>query len=134
MKRVTGIGGIFFKAQNPDALGAWYRKHMGFDVQPWGGSQFFWNRRDRKNEPAYTVWGPFAGDTRYFEPSQKQYMINLRVDDLEKVLEALRKEGVQVLDRREDSENGRFGYVLDPEGTLIELWQPAPDDPSLGSA
>jgi catechol 2,3-dioxygenase-like lactoylglutathione lyase family enzyme len=131
MKRVTGIGGIFFKADDPDALGAWYRRHLGFDVQPWGGAPFLWNKRDRKQEPGYTVWAPFAADTRYFEPSAKNWMINLRVADLDRVLAELRAEGVTVLERRDDTEQGRFGYIVDPEGTLVELWQPAADDPAL---
>jgi predicted enzyme related to lactoylglutathione lyase len=129
--RVTGIGGIFFKARDPDALGAWYRKHLDFDVQAWGGALFAWDRRDRSGEVGYTVWSPFPNDTTYFEPSAKPYMVNLRVDDLDAVLTALRNEGVQVLNRREDTDQGRFGYAVDPEGTLIELWQPSQSDSSL---
>jgi catechol 2,3-dioxygenase-like lactoylglutathione lyase family enzyme len=128
--RVTGIGGVFFKAHNPASLGAWYRDRLGFDVQDWGGAAFHWNRRDRAGE-GYTVWAPFASDTRYFEPSDKPFMLNLRVDDLDAVLATLRSEGVRVLERREDTEQGRFGYCLDPEGNLLELWEPAANDPTL---
>lgn len=128
--KVTGIGGVFFKARDPDALGAWYRQHLDFDVQAWGGAVFEWDRRDRPGETGCTVWSPFKADTKYFEPSDKPYMLNLRVDDLDAVLASLRNAGVQVLARGEDSEQGRFGYALDPEGTLLELWQPAPPDPS----
>jgi catechol 2,3-dioxygenase-like lactoylglutathione lyase family enzyme len=131
--RVHGIGGLFFKARDPEALGAWYREHLGFDVQSWGGACFHWNRTDRAQR-GYTVWSPFAEDTRYFEPSTRGFMLNLRVDDLDATLEALRAAGAQVLERREDGPNGKFGYVLDPEGLLLELWQPAPDDPEVAVA
>jgi predicted enzyme related to lactoylglutathione lyase len=124
--RIHGIGGLFFKARDPKALAAWYAEHLGMPVQDWGGAVLPW-RRAEDSAPACTVWGPFQEDTRYFEPSGKAFMINLRVDDLDAMLEALRDAGCRVLDRREDSEQGRFGYVLDPEDTLIELWQPAPD-------
>ncbi len=127
--RVHGIGGLFFKADDPAALSQWYQRHLDFDVQDWGGALLHWRRADNGAD-ACTVWSPFAASTKYFEPSQKQFMVNLRVDDLDAVLTALRAEGCKVLDRAEDSEQGRFGYVLDPEGNLIELWQPNPDDPS----
>lgn len=127
--RVHGIGGVFFKASDPSALSDWYRRHLGFDIQPWGGCQFHWQRADN-GAPASTTWSPFAADSRYFEPSGKGFMLNLRVDDLDAVLTALRSEGCHVLDRREDSEYGRFGYVVDPEGTLLELWQPPAVEPS----
>ncbi len=129
--RVHGIGGVFFKARDPMALAQWYQQHLGLDVQSWGGAMFDWNRRDT-GEKAYSIWAPFAEDSKYFEPSDKPFMLNLRVDDLDAVLDALRGEGCRVLDRREEIENGKFGYVVDPEGTLIELWQPAKDDPALG--
>jgi catechol 2,3-dioxygenase-like lactoylglutathione lyase family enzyme len=128
--RVRGFGGVFFKAQDPAALAAWYRRHLGIGFEGWNGAQFFWNRADT-GERAYSVWSPFAADTAYFAPSTKDFMLNLRVDDLDGVLADLRAEGCQVLDRREDLEQGRFGYVLDPEGHLLELWEPARDDPAL---
>jgi len=132
--KVTGIGGVFFKARDPQALAAWYREHLGFDVpEQWAGAQFFWNRRDQEGV-GYTIWSPFAADTAYLEPSTKDFMLNLRVDDLEAMLEHLRARGLQVLDRREDGDYGKFGYVLDPEGTLLELWQPAAGDPGLSGA
>lgn len=133
--KVHGLGGLFFKAKDPETLGRWYAEHLGVPVQGWGGAVFEWQRRDPAPEPklqqGYTVWGPFKPDTEYFQPSQKEYMINLRVDDLDAMLAQLRAAGAQVLDRQEDCENGRFGYVLDPEGTLIELWQPSAADPAL---
>lgn len=129
--RVHGIGGIFFKARDPAALSAWYGRHLGLDVQPWGGALFHWQRLDDPR-PGMTLFAPFKQDTEYFKPSEREYMVNLRVDDLDAVLAALREEGCEVLARREDSEYGRFGYVLDPEGGLVELWQP-PETPPLGA-
>jgi catechol 2,3-dioxygenase-like lactoylglutathione lyase family enzyme len=131
--RVHGIGGIFFKARDPAALSAWYGRHLDFNIEAWGGALFSWNRPGGAT-PACTVWSPFAADTGYFQPSAKDFMLNLRVDDLDAVLAALRDEGCRVLDRREEGEQGKFGYVLDPEDNLLELWQPASDDPSLAQS
>lgn len=128
MAKVTGVGGVFFKSKDPAGLRQWYRERMGVDVQPWGGAQFFFNRRDRAGV-GYTVWNPFEANTKYFEPSDKPFMFNLRVDDLEAMLAQLREAGARVLDRREDGENGKFGYVMDPEGNLLELWEQSDDDP-----
>jgi len=125
--RVHGIGGVFFKAADPDALSAWYAKHLDVGGEGWGGHIFKWKREDT-GEDACTVWSPFKADTAYFEPSQKPYMVNLRVDDLDATLDALRAEGCNVLDRYDSSDQGKFGYVLDPEGGLVELWEPAPED------
>ena len=124
MAEVTGIGGVFFKADDADALRKWYAEKLGFDVQDWGGTQF---PLDRDSDGGgYAVWSPFPADTKYFEPSDKPFMINFRVDDLDGMLEQLRAAGARVLDRREDMEGyGGFGYVLDPEGNLLELWEPA---------
>ena len=126
-KRVTGIGGIFFKSKDPKSLARWYAEHLDLDVQDWGGALFRSKRVD-SGEEVYSVWAPFAEDTGYFLPSKNPYMINLRVDDLHAVLEALRAEGCTVLDRFEESEQGKFGYVVDPEGAVVELWQPAATD------
>ncbi len=125
--KVTGIGGIFYKARDPGALGVWYRDHLGFDVEAWGGTAF--RSRDEAGKALYTIWNAFAHDTKYFDPSAKDFMLNLRVDDLDAMLTALRSKGAQVLARREESEYGKFGYVLDPEGTLLELWEPPAVDP-----
>lgn len=133
MAKVVAVGGIFFKSRDPEALGAWYRERLGLDVQPWGGAQLYYDRRDGAGA-GYTVWSPFAADTDYFDPSDKPYMVNLRVDDLDGMLEQLRAAGARVLDRREESENGKFGYVVDPEGTLLELWEMNEADPSLSSS
>lgn len=128
MAKVVGIGGVFFKAEDPAGLQEWYRSRLGVDVQPFGGATFYHNRRDRPGI-GYTVWSPFKLDTDYFEPSDKPFMINLRVDDLEGLLAQLRQAGARVLDRRDDGANGKFGYVLDPEGLLVELWEQSDDDP-----
>jgi len=122
MKRVTGIGGIFFKARDPAALRAWYQKHLGIDVQDWGGAVFAWSGDDGKPSGGTTVWS--VGNGEYFAPSSAPFMINYRVADLDALLRTLRGEGCQVLERSEDSEYGKFGWVIDPEGNKIELWQP----------
>ncbi len=123
MKRVTGIGGIFFKAKDPKRLGEWYRTHLGMDVQGWGGAIFHWASPENPGGVGTTVWSPFAEDTTYFAPSQASFMINFRVDDLHALLDVLRSEGCEVDDRVEESEFGKFGWVMDPEGNRIELWQ-----------
>lgn len=118
MAKVLGIGGIFIKAKDTTALRAWYREVLGLDVQDWGGVVF---ENDGKS---IGIWNAFAADTKYFEPGTREFMINLRVDDLDGLLARLREKGARVLDRREDTDEGKFGYVVDPEGTLLELWQP----------
>jgi predicted enzyme related to lactoylglutathione lyase len=128
--RVHGLGGVFFKARDPSALSAWYERHLDIGGQGWGGAMFSW-QREETGETGYTIWSPFAENTEYFKPSDKPYMLNFRVDDLKATLQALREEGCQVLDRYEESEQGKFGYVVDPEGGLIELWQPNPNDPAV---
>jgi predicted enzyme related to lactoylglutathione lyase len=124
MKRVTGIGGIFFKARDPKALGAWYKDHLGIDVQPWGGAAFDWNTRDNPSGVGTTAWSLFPADTKHFAPSDAPFMINYRVADLQGLLAELRSAGVKVDDKVDESEYGKFGWVLDPEGNKIELWQP----------
>lgn len=126
MKRVTGIGGIFFKATDPKALGAWYAKHLGLPVEDWGGVAFRWAGEGNPQGVGTTVWSPFAADTSYFAPSAASFMINYRVEDLRALLAVLRSEGCQVDDKVEESEYGKFGWVIDPEGNKIELWQPPP--------
>jgi predicted enzyme related to lactoylglutathione lyase len=115
VERVVGIGGIFFRAKDPDALRAWYAEHLGIDVQDWDGAVF---------EGGQTVWSIFAGDTDYFGPSGQQSMINYRVRDLDAMLEQLRAAGVQVDPTIDESELGRFGWATDPEGNRFELSQP----------
>lgn len=124
MKRVTGIGGIFFHAKDPVALRAWYKRHLGIDVQEWGGTAFTWT--DAAGNPAggTTVWSIGAADSAAFAPSASSFMINYRVEDLAALLQALRDEGCHVLEQTNDSAYGKFGWVIDPEGNKVELWQP----------
>ena len=122
MKRVTGIGGIFFKAKDPAALGAWYRDRLGLDVTDWNGAIFHWGGEG--SEPGMTIWSPFAADTTYMAPSTASFMINFRVADLDALLAALKAEGCEVVDRTDTSEQGKFGWVIDPEGNKVELWEP----------
>ncbi len=117
MASVLGIGGVFVKSKDVDALRAWYRELLGVEIQEWGGAQFW------STPKTYGVWSAFRAETKYFDPSEREFMVNLRVDDLEALLARLRDHGAQVLDRREDSPDGKFGYVLDPDGTLLELWE-----------
>jgi predicted enzyme related to lactoylglutathione lyase len=124
MKRVTGIGGVFFKAKDPAALRDWYKKHLGIDVQDWGGAVFTWSDEAGNPTKGTTVWSVSGLNGDYFAPSTASFMINYRVTDLASLLEVLRKEGCNVLDRNEDTEYGKFGWVMDPEGNKVELWQP----------
>jgi predicted enzyme related to lactoylglutathione lyase len=126
MKRVTGIGGIFFNAKDPVAMRAWYKQHLGVDVLEWGGAVFNWADEEGKPTGGMTVWSINGADTTLYEPSKSTFMINYRVADLGALLQALRDEGCQVLDKTEDGEYGKFGWVIDPEGNKVELWEPPP--------
>jgi len=124
MSRVTGIGGIFFKAKDPKRMQAWYQRHLGIDVQDWGGAAFRWVDASGNATGGTTIWSiaPAAGDA--FAPSTASFMVNYRVADLRAVLDALREEGCNVLDAYDESEYGKFGWVIDPEGNKVELWEP----------
>jgi predicted enzyme related to lactoylglutathione lyase len=124
MKRVTGIGGVFFKAKDPVALRAWYQRHLGIDVQAWGGTAFPWT--DDAGQPAggMSVWCISPADSDMFAPSASSFIINYRVEDLDALMQALRDEGCEVLQQMDDPDQGKFGWVMDPEGNKIELWQP----------
>ena len=122
--RVVGIGGIFFKARDPDRLRAWYREHLGLAISDWGGVVFEPMPTSPTGRAGTTVWSIFPADTSYFQPGTSPFMINYRVEDLDAVLAALRSEGCEVDDRVERSDFGRFGWVVDPEGNRIELWEP----------
>jgi len=124
MKRVTGIGGVFFKAKDPVALRAWYKRHLGIDVQDWGGTAFRWTDDAGAAKAGTTVWSIGSADGDYYAPSTSTFMVNYRVDDLHGLLQLLRDEGCQVVDKTEESEFGKFGWVMDPEGNKVELWQP----------
>lgn len=124
MKRVTGIGGIFFKAKDPAALHAWYKRHLGIDVQEWGGTAFQWADDDGNPVAGTTIWSVAAADADSFAPSQASFMVNYRVDDARALAKVLREEGCNVLDKVDESEFGIFAWVIDPEGNKVELWQP----------
>ena len=126
MKRVTGIGGIFFQARDPQAMHAWYRKHLGFDIQEWGGAAFSWSDADGKPVGGTTIWsvGPTGGE--YYAPSRATFMVNYRVDDVHALVNALRAEGCDVVGGVDESEYGKFAWVMDPEGNKVELWEPPP--------
>lgn len=121
IKRVTGLGGFFFKCEDPNATKDWYRDRLGIPVDPYGWT-FRW--KDNQGKECSTQWAPFSADTKYFEPSQKQFMMNFRVDNLEALLEVLKEEGVTVVGEMESYDYGNFGWILDPEGNKIELWEP----------
>lgn len=122
MKRVTGIGGIFFKSPDPKRLCGWYREHLGLDVADWGGAVFEWGGAE--SQAGMTLWTPFAADTNKMAPSSASFMVNFRVADLDALLMALRNEGCDVVGDPESSAFGKFGWVLDPDGNKVELWEP----------
>ena len=124
MEKVTGIGGVFFKARDPKALGEWYKTHLGIDVQPWGGAAFDWNGPDNPDGVGTTAWSLFAQTSDHFAPSTAPFMINYRVHDLHALLAALRAEGVRIEGELQESEYGKFGWIVDPEGNKVELWEP----------
>ena len=126
MNRVTGIGGIFIKSKDSKALREWYRVHLGMDVQDWGGMVFHWSTPENPNPNGTTVWTVMDASSKYFDPSTAPFMVNYRVEDLHAVLAALRAEGCAVDAKAEESEFGKFGWVMDPDGNRIELWEPPP--------
>lgn len=123
MKRVTGIGGVFFKCKDPDKVKEWYHAHLGLDTDRYG-SNFEWVQATDTTKKGFTQWSPFSEETKYFAPSAKDFMINYRVENLERLVEELKKEGVRVLDQIETVEYGKFVHILDIEGNKIELWEP----------
>jgi predicted enzyme related to lactoylglutathione lyase len=125
MKRVTGIGGIFFKSESPERLYAWYEKHLGIQRAPDGSGAIFPRRGADGNADGMTVWSVFPQSTKYFDPSPSPFMINYCVEDLDALLEELKKEGVTIDPHREDYDYGRFAWIMDPDGNRIELWEPS---------
>ncbi len=123
MKKVTGIGGIFFKTKNPEKMKEWYSKNLGLVTNEYG-SVFEFRESDKPENKAYSVWSPFNDDTDYFQPSEKEFMINYRVQNIEKLVEELRKAGVTICDNIETYEYGKFVHILDPDNNKIELWEP----------
>jgi len=127
MKRVTSIGGIFFKCKDPEKIKEWYSKHLGINSDKYGTS-FEWRRADDATKKGFTAWSTFNNDTKYFEPSEKEFMINYRVENLELLVEELKKEGVTVVDEIENYEYGKFVHIMDIEGNKIELWEPKDEE------
>lgn len=123
MKKVTGIGGIFFKCKDPSAMNEWYKKNLGLQTNPYG-AVFEWFQGANPTKKGFTTWSPFKEDTPYFEPSTKDYMINYRVEHIENLVEALKANGVQILDTIQTYDYGKFVHIMDPEGNNIELWEP----------
>nr|WP_315143453.1 VOC family protein [uncultured Flavobacterium sp.] len=123
MKRVTGIGGVFFKCKDPQKVTKWYQKHLGLATNPYGAT-FEWLESEESTKKGITQWSPFPEETNYFEPSTKDFMINYRVENLERLVEELRKEGVTILDAIETYDYGKFVHILDFEGNKVELWEP----------
>lgn len=123
LKRVTGIGGVFFKCKDPEKVKEWYKNHLGFNTDQYGAGFEWWESPDTTRK-GFTQWSPFSEKTKYFEPSTKEFMINYRVDNLVDLVAELKKEGVSILDTIETYDYGKFIHIMDPEGNKIELWEP----------
>jgi predicted enzyme related to lactoylglutathione lyase len=123
MKKVTGIGGIFFKCKDPKKMTEWYQKNLGLNTNPYGAT-FEWYESADSTKKGQTQWTPFAETTKYFEPSTKDFMINYRVENLEALVEELKKNGVTIVDTIETYDYGKFIHILDAEGNKVQLWEP----------
>jgi predicted enzyme related to lactoylglutathione lyase len=121
MPRITGFGGLFFKSPDPKRLSAWYHDVLGIELSEWGGAML---RYDTPGHPDFVVWNPFPADTKYYDPSKREFMVNFAVDDLDAMLAAVEAKGVKVLGRQNES-YGHFAWIMDPDGTKVELWQAA---------
>ena len=124
---ITGIGGVFFKAKDPKALAAWYRDVLGMPVQSWGGAVL---RREGQDPPPAAAWSAFAASSTYFAPSTAPFMVNYTVDDMDAIVARLQAKGVEILKRDDSDDNGRFTWVVDPEGNKVELWEPKKAKPA----
>ncbi len=134
MARVTGVGGIFFKTRGDRAaLAAWYQKYLGMRLEDWGGAILRWPD-DRASDRGLTVWHVADRDTRWFSPSDSSFMVNYRVDNLDEMLAQLREGGVEVIGGPDAAENGKFAWVMDPDGNKVELWEPQAWDEKNKSA
>jgi len=134
MARITGIGGVFFKSSGDNAaLAAWYQKHLGLQLEDWGGAILKWPD-DKAGDQGLTVWTVAAKGSKWFSPSESSFMINYRVDNLVELLEQLRAGGVEIVQGPESHENGKFAWIMDPDENKIELWEPkAWDDKNKGA-
>ena len=126
MKKVTGIGGIFFKSKDPHQLKEWYTQKLGLETDT-HGAVFQWRNSDDAEKNGFTTWSPFPDNTTYFAPSKKDFMVNYIVDNLEVLVEQLRQDGVTIIDELAVYEYGKFIHILDPAGNSIELWEPPAD-------
>ena len=124
MGRVLGVGGVFFRSKDPAALGEWYSKHLGFEIESWGDAHGTSFSPLEMPAGSFTVWSAFESSTEYFGTSGQRHMINLVVDDLDAALENVAAGGAEVLDAREEADYGRFGWFVDPDGNRVELWEP----------
>ncbi|MDB5158700.1 MAG: Glyoxalase-like domain protein [Mucilaginibacter sp.] len=123
MKKVTGLGGVFFKCNDPKAMNDWYAKNLGLPSGEYG-TTFEWREQDDPSKTGSTSWCTFPSDTKYFNPSDKPFMINYRVENLAALVDELKKDGVQIVDEIAEYDYGNFIHILDPEGNIIELWEP----------
>ena len=123
MKKVTGVGGIFIKCEKPDEMREWYDKNLGLVTNEYG-SLFEFRSTDNPDKKEYLQWSTMSTNSKHFEPSQKQFMVNYRVENLEELLKELAAGGVEVVGKMEEYEYGKFGWIMDPEGNKIELWEP----------
>ena len=123
MKRVTSIGGIFFKCKDPKQMREWYKTHLGLNTNQYG-AVFEWRQGSDSTKKGFTQWSPFGEKTKYFEPSTKDFMINYRVENMQELVEQLKKEGVTIADTIQSVEYGKFVHIMDIEGNKIELWEP----------
>ena len=124
MARITGIGGVFFKSKNDNAaLAAWYQKHLGLSLESWGGAILKWPD-DKADDKGLTVWTVAEKDSKWFSPSDSSFMINYRVDNLDEMIAQLRADGVEIVQGPDSAENGKFAWIMDPDGNKVELWEP----------
>ena len=124
MAKITGIGGVFFKSTgDPKALASWYQKNLGMPLEPWGGAALRWPE-DRAADKGVTAWHVAKQDSQWFAPSNASFMINYRVDNLDEMLAQLRGGGVQIVKGPDSDDNGKFAWIMDPDGNKVELWEP----------
>jgi len=134
MAKITGIGGVFFKSKGDGAeLAKWYRSHLGMPAEDWGGAILRWPD-DKAEDKGLTVWHLAGKDSKWFSPSDSSFMINYRVDNLDEMLAQLRASGIEIVKGPESAENGKFAWIMDPEGNKVELWEPMlRDDKNKGA-
>lgn len=124
IKKVTGVGGIFFKCKDPKKMTAWYEKNLGLSANSWGGATFRWYEDKDSTKKGQTLWQPFPDSTTYFAPSTNNFMIDYRVDNLDALIAEFKKNGVTIVDTIQTVDFGKFLHILDPEGNKVELWEP----------